>query len=64
VVKAGQTTVQIRFDHLEADGDYAVFVEQTWLSNRAIAEKTAGGFTVKFSEAAPAAGKLDWMLVR
>ena len=37
----------------EADGDYAVFIEQSWLTNRAISNKTAEGFTVTFADAAP-----------
>ncbi|MFT5470525.1 MAG: hypothetical protein ACI8UO_005654 [Verrucomicrobiales bacterium] len=63
-VEAGQTSVQIRFLQPETNEDYAVFVEQSWLTNRAITEKTAEGFTVKFAEPAPAAAGLDWMLVR
>lgn len=48
----------------EADADYAVFIEQSWLGQRAISEKTAEGFTVNFDKPAPAEAKLDWMLVR
>ena len=47
-----------------ADGDYAVFIEQSWLSERAVSEKGPEGFTVTFAVAAPAEAKLDWMLVR
>ena len=39
------TSIRIRFAVPEADGDYAVFVEQTWLSNRAISDKGPEGFT-------------------
>ena len=45
-------------------GEYAVFIEQTWLTNRAIVKKTAEGFTVEFDKPAPAEAKLDWMIVR
>jgi hypothetical protein len=58
------TTLHIRFPQPEADGDYAVFIEQSWLTNRAISDKTAEGFTITFAAPAPAGGKVDWMIVR
>ncbi|MDX1946111.1 MAG: hypothetical protein SFU86_12000 [Pirellulaceae bacterium] len=63
-VAASAVTFSVKFATPEADGDYAVFVEQTWLTNRAISDKTAAGFTVTFDKPAPAGAKLDWMLVR
>jgi hypothetical protein len=63
-VPAGKTTLEIRFPHSEADNNYAVFIEQSWLTNRAISNKTATGFTVTFAEDAPEHATLDWMLVR
>jgi hypothetical protein len=39
-------------------------LELSWLTDRAVAEKTADGFTVTFAKPAPAGAKLDWMLVR
>ncbi len=54
----------IKFDHPEADGDYAVFIEQSWLTNRAVVEKGPNGFSVTFATAAPAGAKIDWMIVR
>ena len=63
-VKAGQTSVEVAFPESEADEDFAVFVEQSWISNRAIVKKAAGGFTVQFEKPAPEGAKLDWMLVR
>jgi hypothetical protein len=63
-VKAGERSIQIRFPQPEADPDYAVFVEQTWLTNRAITDKTAEGFTVTFADDAPEHASIDWMLVR
>ena len=63
-VKAGQTTVGITFEIEEVDGDYAVFVEQNWIGNRAIVKKEAKGFTVQFEKPAPDGAKLDWMIVR
>lgn len=63
-VGAGQTSVRVKLPHPEADADYAVFVEQSWIANRAISEKTAEGFTVTFDKNAPEKATLDWMLVR
>jgi hypothetical protein len=42
-IEEKSTTYRVKFPKAEDDGDYAVFVEQTWLSNRAISEKTAEG---------------------
>jgi hypothetical protein len=63
-VAAAGTSVKIKFPTPEADADYAVFVEQSWLGNRAISDKTAEGFTVTFDKPAPTGATLDWMLVR
>ncbi len=63
-VKAGATSIDIALPNAEADGEYAVFLELTWLTNRAVTKRTAEGFTVTFDKAAPADGKLDWMIVR
>ncbi|MCG3149280.1 MAG: hypothetical protein PCFJNLEI_02740 [Verrucomicrobiae bacterium] len=63
-IAAGQTIKTITFATPEADASYAVFVEQTWLSVRAITKKDAQGFTVEFEKPAPANATLDWMIVR
>jgi len=63
-VGPGETTVAVAFPVEETDGDYAVFIEQSWLSNRAIVKKEAKGFTVQFENPAPDGAKLDWMIVR
>jgi hypothetical protein len=63
-VKAGETVLAVAFPVPETDGDYAVFVEQNWIGNRAIAKKTADGFTVQFEKPAPEGATLDWMIVR
>ena len=63
-VKAGVKKAEIRFPVSEPDADYAVFVEQTWLSHRAVTERTAEGFSVEFGQPAPEGATLDWMLVR
>ena len=63
-VKSTLTSVRIQFPNLETDSDYAVFVEQSWLSNRAISEKSPDGFTITFATPAPENATVDWILVR
>ena len=63
-VPAGETSVNVTFPVAEVDNAYGVFIEQTWLGNRAITKKDAQGFTVQFEKPAPAGAKLDWMIVR
>ena len=63
-VEAAAARIEVAFPVEEADADYAVFVEQSWLGNRAIVAKDTTGFTVQFEKPAPEAGKLDWMIVR
>ncbi|QDU30400.1 hypothetical protein ETAA8_55400 [Anatilimnocola aggregata] len=64
VVAGEATTLKVKFPRPEADGDYAVFLELSWLTERAVSDKTAEGFTVTFAKPAPANAKLDWMIVR
>jgi len=63
-VKAGAKSLAVAFPAAEADADYAVFVEQTWLTSRAVTRKAPEGFTVEFSAPAPDDATLDWMIVR
>ncbi len=63
-VEANSASLHIKFPQPESDGDYAVFIEQTWLTNRAISEKGPDGFTITFASPAPAGAKVDWMIVR
>jgi len=63
-VEKGKTKVEVTFPVREPDGDYAVFVEQSWLTNRAITKQTEDGFTVAFAEKAPGDAKLHWMIIR
>ena len=57
-------SIRSRFPRAESDGDYAVFVEQSWLTNRAVSKKGPDGFTVTLSAPAPKEAMLDWMIVR
>jgi hypothetical protein len=63
-VKTGETTVTVSFPQPETNSDYAVFIEQSWLTNRAVTKKTAEGFTITFADVAPESATIDWMLVR
>jgi hypothetical protein len=63
-VAPGEKSIRVRFAESEPDGDYAVFIEQSWLTARAISDKHADGFTINFATAAPDKATLDWMLVR
>jgi len=63
-VREGETNASVLFAASEADADYAVFVEQSWLSSRAITQQTPNGFTVQFDKAAPKDAKLLWLIVR
>ena len=63
-VAASATSLKVKFPTPEADADYAVFLEQSWLGQRAISEKTPEGFTVTFEKPAPAKATVDWLLVR
>ena len=61
-VKAGENT--ITFPLAKADADYAVFIEQEWLSNRAVTRKSAERSIVTFADSAPANATVDWTLLR
>jgi hypothetical protein len=63
-VAAGDKSVRVRFAQPEADANYAVFIEKSWLGERAISDKQPEGFTVTFATAAPDKATMDWMLVR
>ncbi|MBI2191012.1 MAG: hypothetical protein HYU36_03370 [Planctomycetes bacterium] len=63
-VEPGAISSRIQFDRPESDADYAVLVEQSWLSSHAVSEKSAEGFLVAFDRPAPRGATLDWMMVR
>lgn len=63
-VPTNAASVKVKFPTPEADADYAVFLEQSWLGARAITDKTPEGFTITFDKPAPAKATVDWMLVR
>jgi hypothetical protein len=63
-VKQGLTTKQVVFATAESDNMYAVMVECSWLTLKAVEDKKTTGFTVSFSVAAPVGATLDWLLLR
>lgn len=63
-VAANATSLKVTFPTPETDADYAVFIEQSWIGQRAISDKTPEGFTINFAGPAPAKATIDWMLVR
>ena len=64
VIEHGATSITITFAVPESDENYAVFVDQNWLTGRAVTTKLPTGFTVEFEKPAPAGAKFDWMIVR
>ncbi len=63
-IKAGVMNVSIAFPIAEMDDNYAVFVEQNWIVNRAVTKRDASGFTVEFEKPVPDGALLDWIIVR
>ncbi|MHB9026802.1 MAG: hypothetical protein ACYC7E_21935 [Armatimonadota bacterium] len=63
-VPAGAKSLTITFDGPQADADYAVFLELSWIGDRAVTAKTEKGFTITFAKPAPKNAKVDWMLMR
>jgi len=64
VVAAGARKIDVQFAQPEVDGEYAVFIEKNWFTDRIVKNKTDRGFTVEFKEAAPNGATIDWMIVR
>ncbi len=64
VVKAGEKSVSVTFQSQENDDDYAVFIEQNWIGNRAVVKRDAFGFVVQFDQPVPEGALIDWLIVR
>jgi hypothetical protein len=45
-------TVTVQCLHLEANVDYAIFIEQSWLANRTATKKTADNFMITLADTA------------
>lgn len=73
-VPAGSTVVNLVFTQTisgnqvpmpEADKEFAVMIECSWMTAKVVKHKTIDGFTVEFDQGAPAGGgTFDWLLVR
>ena len=63
-VPAGGKELVIKFPQAETDNAYMVVLQLSWLTNQAIINRTAEGFTVQFATPPAAAGELSWLLVR
>ena len=50
--------------HLEANVDYAIFIEHSRLANPAVAKKTADSFTITVADTVPENANINWMLFR
>lgn len=64
VVPARSASLTVRFNTPEPDAEYSLNVQPNWITQDAVISKSAVGFTVRFSAAAPAGAKLDWQLIR
>lgn len=63
-VKPGSGDVSIKFAAPEADANYAVFIETSWLTARGVVRQTPDGFTVGFDKPAPQGASIHWIIVR
>ena len=64
-VPAGESSAPITFGTPEPDENYAILTECTWLTVKAVQNKSSTGFIVQFATPAPASGgTIDWFLVR
>lgn len=63
-VPPGATEIAVKFQHQEADAQFAVFVETSWITARGIVSQSPEGFTVQFEKPAPAKSTLHWIVVR
>jgi hypothetical protein len=58
---AKEIVLPLRQEH---DADYGILVECSWLTLKAVTDKTKTSFKILFDTAAPAGATLDWLLVR
>ena len=63
-VPEGAKQMAVTFPTPEPDAHYAAFVELTWLTVKAVANRTEAGFTVKFATPPGKGDQLSWLLVR
>ena len=64
-IAEGETQLQVTFPAPEADSNYAVLIECSWITNKAVKDKFTTGFTVIFDQPAQEGSEtVDWLLVR
>ena len=63
-VPAGSKELVVKFPEAETDNAYMVVLQLSWLTNHAIVNRTAEGFTVQFATPPATAGELSWLLIR
>jgi hypothetical protein len=63
-VKPGSGEISIKFAASEADANYAVFIETSWLTARGVVRQTPDGFSVGFDKPAPQGASIHWIIVR
>jgi hypothetical protein len=63
-VKPGSVDLAIKFQNPEADANYGVFIETSWLTARGVLRQTPDGFTVGFDKPAPQGASIHWVIVR
>jgi len=63
-VPAGSKELPVKFPQPEADNNYMVTLQLSWLTIQAVTNRTPAGFTVQFATPPATAGELSWMLVR
>ena len=63
-VPDGCKEIAVKFPQPEVDNAYMAVLQLSWLTNHAVVNRTAEGFTVQFSTPPGANGELSWLLVR
>jgi len=63
-VAEGSKELQVNFQALEEDDQYAVAATPSWLTTFRVVRKGSEGFTVEFGEPAPGGATIDWIMVR
>jgi hypothetical protein len=63
-VPAGSKELIVKFPQPEADDAYMAVLQLSWLTNHAVVNRTAEGFTVRFATPPEAKAELSWLLVR
>lgn len=64
-VKAKAKSLEVKFERQEQDSKYAVLTECSWITMKAVKQRTENGFTVVFENPAPEdGGQIDWFIVR